>query len=490
MEILHQWIPEEMLELIGSQLDVRAYATLSASCKTLRKILYDFSLPQVAEITMHQTAQTILREEGHFFLTGAAGTGKTRTLKMLWNLCKKRKVVVGMTATTGIAATNLPQGLTLHSFAGIGKRSKPSEIRKRGALGNPVLAYVDLIVIDEVSMLSPDTLEVLNMYLRSFNNPKKLMGGVKIVFAGDFFQLGPVNAPFVFTSALWKKLDVKVIELTLAQRQQQDQLWYHDLNCVRVGAVSNEVFERLCALYVDAEFADLEDGKYGTVIFPKNDRCAEFNKKAFKRNPNPIQDVHNAYDELYVKTLARATFQADWDVLTNAQKKMIRDYRVPGKLKLKDGALYVLLKNIDVPKGLVNGLVCKYNGANDLMESLPPNYLSDEESKTWKPLKIEVGPVEFKLSLGNGYHLFRYQAPFRLAHALTIHSSQGMTLQKAALDAGTSIFAHGQLYTGLSRTQARKSLALTNLNPRAVRVDRRVIEFYEAARASKRYIRK
>ena len=496
MEVFDEWIPTEMIQLIVQDLSPEDYASLSMTSRNAQELLMGLPLLQVPEVITRQTVHLILSSNDDFFLTGEAGTGKSYTLSALHKEAKKRNLCVGMTATTGIAATNIPEGRTLHSFAAIPINLPRREVARRKKLGSSDLEGLDLLIIEEVSMLNPETLEILDLFLRTRNNPNKLMGGVKIVFVGDFMQLGPVKSTHVFKSLLWRRIDPKVIELTRAVRQRTDVRWFRDLSEIRRGKLSAETFERLCNIYKKVDEDELLDGRYGTVLFPTNSLCSDFNRKAFLRNKNPVSKQHTAVDQVY-ENRDGMLWPTNIMSLSDAQRiAKVQLVRVPDVVEFKHNALYVLTRNLDVKSGFINGLVCRYDAVKDKMWSLDQHeVLAGAENSEDEEDEVVKHPVpilyhKFTFCVKKDVYLVREQVSFRLAHALTIHSSQGMTLQKAAMDAGASVFAHGQTYTGMSRTKTRRSLLLLDLDPRSIRVNKEVIAYYDGLKHSSRYIRK
>lgn len=492
-----EWLPEEMAELIAGNgnLSPEDYVNFSMVSVDAHKSLMGFRNLTVSSIISRQTVHLILNTNEHVFLTGAAGTGKSHTLSLLNSKANELGISIGMTATTGMASTNLPGGRTLHSFASIPTNFSRNQIDGR-KLGNSNLEGLKILVIDEVSMLSPEVLEALDVILQARNRRGKLMGGVKIVFVGDFYQLGAVKAAPVFLSTLWKRMDPIVIEHTKTVRQSTDMLWYHDLNSIRTGNLTKAIFSRLCDRFIEVDQNDILDGKYGTVMYPTNAMCVDFNRKAFSRNKNPVTASHTANDIVYEKrgkNLVQTQKMSIDDARTKLKQQLLR---VPKRVDLKHDALYVLTKNLSPPMGHMNGLICRYNEHTRLMHPLSVKDDKDfpgadeEEVEEEQLIPIYIHPASFTFRINETLYLEREQIPFRLAYALTLHSSQGMTLQKAVMDAGPSIFAPGQTYTGMSRTKTRKSLRFVNLDPRSVRVDKRVVEYMNQVQHSRKYIKK
>ena len=502
MEILKQWVPSDMIWLISQKWEAKDYASFSMVSKSAYKLLMNFPLLQTSEIAAHQTVHRILYGKSHIFLTGAAGTGKSYTLNLLHKKAKKALISIGMTATTGMAATNIPNGRTLHSFAGISCHvpQKPNESIRYQNNGSRSLKGLKVLVIEEASMLSPSDLEILDMFLRRQNNPSLLMGGVKIVFCGDFFQLGPIKATPICLTDLWRKMNITTIEYTRPVRQMTDRRWFRDLNEIRVAKVSEALFTRLCDRYINVNEESLLRGEYGPLLLPTNSLCSEYNEKAFLLNSNPIHVIKIAIDEVSELRDGKLYQTNTMSIADAAYRAKNALQRTPEKVELKHDALYVLTKNLDVSLGHINGLVCRYNSQDGMMHPLSnieeslEKYNEKDEKEKGDPLKYQsLLPIrpdycEFTYQVTPKFFLDRLQIPFKLAHALTIHSSQGMTLQRAAINCGRSVFAAGQAYTALSRLKSSRGLVLLDLDPRAIKSDARIIKFYKSLEGSEHYI--
>lgn len=486
MEVSGLWVPSEMIELITQDMSSKTFAAFSM-CSTMvyKEVMTNPRFIQANDVRSERIVHKILTEDSHVFLTGAAGTGKSYTLRKLYERAKEKRIKIAMTASTGLAATNLPGGQTLHSFAGIPVNSwKPPGNRRY--IGKKDLQYLRLLVIDEVSMLDEKTVETLCEYLRARQSSLDTAGGVKIVFCGDFHQLGPIKSRILFQTKIWTRLDPLIIEMTQNVRQLSDRKWFKILNELRVGDISLDSFEMLSNRYKEVSEDRLLKGEFGPIILSKNRMCDSYNKRAFKMNPNDIDMSIDASDTLVeVNEKTGETHLSGAMTLQQAKHKVkTLLHRTPERLELKQDALYVLTYNLETKRGEVNGLVCRYEETDRKMH--PLSYTNVDGEKVEK-LPISLNKELFHFKVAKNLYYVRQQYPFRLAHALTIHSSQGMTLQRAAIDCGLSIFGDGQMYTSLSRLESLQGLTLIDLDPCSMKTNRAVLTYYRSMQNCSRY---
>jgi ATP-dependent DNA helicase PIF1 len=460
----------------------------------------------------------------HLLITGSAGTGKSTVLREI--IRRKTHLNVsadarrndptavadpfGVTATTGTASILLPNGITLHSFLGIGNGSMPARAyyRRNSKTRVPFLKTVKTILIDEVSMLTKEVFELMHAYLGLVHNrPDALFGGVQLILCGDFFQLPGVNGGgFCFESDLWRmsvnNLDKKSIvplELTEIYRQGGDLPFTACLNRLREGIKTRE--DRvLLQTRLRPDHDDTQLLIRPTRLYAKNSKVDEINDREFanlvnyhKRKSFP-PDVTistkasvTAEDHVYFNSLHRpielcvgAQVMVTTNVsstVVNGSRGVVKDLSTPDLgvlVTLKNGTDFLVpfatqkvLKVVQVstlpPAPSFFGAIVENDGANDA----PPPDEPEEESR------------QFFESFDA---IIRF-LPLRLAYALTIHKSQGVTLDSAILDLGNSIFQAGQAYTGLSRVKNTESLILTNLNIDKFMVDPIVVRFYAAVRS-------
>lgn len=413
------------------------------------------------------------------FITGGAGVGKSFTLNKLKEKYKER---LHITSTTGVSAINV-NGQTLHSWAGIGLADKPVEdvvkkIRKKPALYKTLLCC-EMLAIDEISMLDNITFDYVNEVLKAVRENDKPFGGIQVLLFGDFFQLPPVRMKedgkdFCFNSQAWKDLNLKAILLKDIKRQSEKEL-SEALNNVRIDKTSAE---DLKVFYKRDVAPDYEAPKDILQIFGTNADADAYNDKCFNEIPERPY-TYEAKDELYIyndigepsvtvidtKNITDKTV-SKYDLM--ALKKFNEDCKAPEKLELKEGCRVMLLKNIDVKKGLANGSC----GTVKQLTSGSIDILFDNG------VRANLLPAEFEYIKEGRTKIKRTQYPLRLAYGITIHKSQGMTFDKLVVNFNR-IFDYGQAYVALSRTKTLEGLIIRGFDHNKIVANKEVVEFYK-----------
>lgn len=419
-----------------------------------------------------QSAIQLLEEGANVFLTGGGGTGKTYTVKE-WMATTNKNVV--LTATTGIAALLLG-GQTIHRFSAIGIKARPDlargivdewrqkAYRSRWAMNHwQTVEDTDTLVIDEVSMLRSDQLELIDQVLQGVRGSTEPFGGIQVVFTGDFFQLPPVvtnedamkykdlRRPFAFQSPSWERANPVKVELNINHRQGAGE-WLELLDRLRRGDVSDV---HLLEERVGADF----DGEVQPVrLFPLRKSVDGENKRALAALPG---EALSAPAEFYGKP--------EWQ-----QESLRKNLPADDPLVLKVGAQVMLTVN-DRDKRWVNGtmgIVREVNEYDVLVETTDGAVHSVTEHE-WEKVEwaTEHGRIVKKILAT------AKQYPMRLAWASTIHKSQGMTLDRAEVDLA-GCFAAGQAYVALSRVKSIEGLSLRTWDAGVVNADPAVQEFY------------
>lgn len=405
----------------------------------------------------------IVKGSGNVLLTGNAGTGKSFVLKQAIQTLQAQDQNVMVCATTGVAST-LINGKTVHSALGINPfgnvKSNFSSMMKKFE----DISQADLIVIDEVSMMSPDLLDQIDEIFRKMFRSNKPFGGMRFVFVGDFLQLPPVekNGPprFVFESEAWTNAQVQVMQLVTVVRQQ-DKMFANFLANIR-QAISTPA-----TLDVIKSRMGLTPDKPVTRFVPTNAEADEINisslaalegeSKVFvanDKNPNKFNPSSSSWveDTEY------------WD----------KNCLAPKNLELKVGARVICLKNSSNPLSL--GLV---NGDTGTVTRLG----SDQIVVSWDRFYGEeeaVAVTKFAQDDGSNWKTTkgcREQFPLKLAYAITIHKSQGMTIPSARIALGKA-FAEGQIYVALSRVQTLEGLYIDSYSPQALKASAKALNFY------------
>ena len=401
-------------------------------------------------------ALDILKLGHNVFLTGPAGSGKTHLLNSYINFLKDNHVEVGITASTGIAATHMG-GTTIHSWTGMGIKDALNkidleELSSRKYLRDRFLR-TQVLVIDEVSMLHHFRLDLIDEICRHMKNIDEPFGGLQVILCGDFFQLPPIArfgepaAQFAYESEAWKRANFKICYLE-EQHRQTDSAFLKVLNEIRKNNLSAEGMKHLL------------------------DRKTKNNENL---DPTLLHTHNIDVDGINQKELEKLVGQGREFVMESKGKKPLVDSLkksclAPEILKLKVGAKVMFVKN-NFEEGYVNGTLGKVagfdhdgpivtitNGKNIYVK--PASWMIEEEGKT----KAAIG-----------------QYPLRLAWAITVHKSQGMSLDAVEVDLSKS-FEKGMGYVALSRVRSLAGLRLLGLNEIAVQVRGEVLNFDEDLR--------
>lgn len=413
-------------------------------------------------------ALDLIEKEGkNLFITGRAGTGKSTLLQLYRNTTRKKVVVL---APTGVAALNV-RGQTIHSFFGFPPRFiSPREISKRK--DRRLYRNMDVLVIDEISMVRADMLDNIDFFLRLNRDSPEPFGGVQVVFFGDMFQLPPVvstdfelevfsstyESPFFFSAQLFRQgFELEMLELRKVYRQD-NRHFLRLLDAIRLNHADQDDLDELNERY-EPNFESEE--LYITL-------CAR-NATADRINQQELSKI----DEPERKYLASVTGEFN-----------PTQYPADAALSLKLGAQVMLLKN-DPERRYVNGTIGKIVALEQ--ESL--KILIEENGLEWK--EIEVTPVtweiiRYKSDPANPDEILTEvigtftQFPLRLAWAVTIHKAQGKTFDKVIIDLGTGAFEHGQTYVALSRCRTLDGIVLRQrIRPQDMLTDLRIVEFYQ-----------
>lgn len=396
------------------------------------------------------SALKILKAGESVFLTGSAGAGKTYVLNQYIQYLRERGVPVAITASTGIAATHLG-GQTIHSWSGLGIRDEINnwdleKIAKKKKVRQK-LEKVEVLIIDEISMISKKTLGCLDQILRFFKVSFEPFGGIQVIFSGDFFQLPPVSRErlnsrekFAFMSPVWVKADLKVCYLTEQFRQSGCTLT-DLLNEMRSGEISD--------MTQDALMEKLEESR---------ENKEEFSIKLYTHNAD-VDKINRA--ELKKLSGKLEMFFGKFAGKKALAKTLIKSILAPEVLELKIGAKVIFVKN-NYEAGYFNGTL------GEIVRITPDG---------WPVVKIDddreiVAKMEdWSVTNEFGKNLATFsQIPLRLAWAITVHKSQGMTLEKAEMDLSKT-FECGQGYVALSRVKSWDGLKLLGANGNVLRMD-------------------
>jgi hypothetical protein len=415
----------------------------------------------------------------HVFLTGKAGTGKTTFLRNLRELTHKRLIV---TAPTGVAAINAG-GVTLHSFFQLpfGPQWLPEKSPGQGAARVPdmnrfsrekikIIRSLDVLVIDEISMVRADLLDAVDRVLRRYKRRNTPFGGVQLLLIGDLQQLPPVvredewqmlreryESPFFFSSRALQQTKVVTIELQHIFRQR-DEVFVRLLNQIREGRPDAQTIERLNRRYLPHFDPDTEEGYI--VLTTHTQQAHRINEQKLKAIDAPA-----------------SRFEAE-------VSGIFPEYAYPTEavLELKPGAQVLFARN-DISRDKRY-----YNGKMGTIVSIEADTVTvqcgDEpdivvQPVEWHNYTYEIDP-DTEAIRENLIGAFT-QIPLKLAWAITIHKSQGLTFDRAIIDANAA-FAHGQVYVALSRCRTLEGLVLRSaIDPNKLRIDAHIRQFLTQA---------
>lgn len=394
-------------------------------------------------------ALDILKTGANVFLTGEPGAGKTYTINRYIEYLRERGIEPAITASTGIAATHVG-GMTIHAWSGIGIKAWLSEWDLEAMLERePLVRRVrstHVLIIDEVSMLSSRTLTMVDKALRVLRGTEEPFGGMQVVFVGDFFQLPPVSRAgeeeerFSYESPSWQEANPLICYLS-EQHRQSDDVFLELLGALRRGAVTAAHKQVLKGRATRTQ-------SEATELYPHNADVDRVNEEALFK----IDALSRAYT---------MTSEGNRTLIEALKKGCLS----PETLVLKEGARVMFTRN-NFDKGYVNGTLGEIVGYS--VGGFPL-------VRTRNGMEIEASPEEWSIDDQSRTLAKIAQVPLRLAWAITVHKSQGMSLDAAVMDLGRA-FEFGQGYVALSRVRSLEGLHLTGFNERALQVHPDVLE--------------
>lgn len=400
-----------------------------------------------------KTAFEILKTGRNVFLTGSAGTGKTHLLNCYIQYLRERDIEPAIAAPTGIAASHIG-GMTIHSFFGIGKRDFIDDYFLDFLTQKEFLykrfAKLKVLIIDEVSMASPEIFASMDKILRAFKYSDDPFGGIQLILSGDFFQLPPISnkekkIKFAWQSQCWREADLKVCYLEEKFRQS-DGVLINILDEIRSGLISESSLRALRSCYRKKLRGGFEPAK----LYTHNKDVDRINQRELEALPSK-EKIFQSRNKGSKKNI----------------EKILNSSLVAEELRLKKEALVIFIKN-NYEAGYINGTLGKVVGFSKttgapIVKTFCGRRI-EAEAEDWD-FENEKGEIKAVVS----------QIPLRLAWALTVHKSQGMTLDAAEIDLSKT-FEAGQGYVALSRIKSIEGLRLMGLNEVALQVDELVTE--------------
>lgn len=490
----------------------------------------------------------LIGEHKNVFLTGGGGVGKSYIINVLVNAQREQGRVVAVCASTGVAADHIG-GVTLHSLLGLGLASEPLDEliqmarSKRGLRAKWM--NIDMLVIDEVSMLDPVFFVKVDLVVRALRHCDAPFGGVQLLLAGDFFQLPPVSPratpaanadsspkqkpkngfrsssvvnsqsrtsqntlsspgssttvavhTFCFETPSWNEAVDEIVELKYSFRQSGDNVLGELLNRARVGECTLEDIE-LLADRVDAPFTNPRfEGIEPTRMHSRRTNVDSINEeKLLELGDGVHTEMYLAQVTYNVLSSKRKSAGSDSEFVpaevtennTKSRSDKLRELQRVGtalqqfnntaaksELQLRVGAQVMLLCNMDVENGLVNGSRGVVTEFRDFEGSMIPVI---RFSKTGTEIVIHVYKWEYKIE-GAG-SVFYTQIPLQLAWAITIHKAQGLSLDCVEMALDNSVFERGQAYVALSRVTSLEGLRLLSFKPGVILAHPLVKQFYD-----------
>jgi len=449
---------------------------------------------------LQREALEILKTGSNVFLTGVPGAGKTYVINKYVEWLKDKGIFPAITASTGIAATHIG-GRTLHSFIGIGvvdylDQDVIDQIMQREKLYKK-LVETKVLIIDEISMLDAKVLDKVNAILKAVKKSEKAFGGIQMIFVGDFFQLPPVTKRgeatkyFAFMSAAWKEARPLTCYLE-EQFRQTDETFTKLLMAIR----ENNIDEYHVEILEDLKKKTFQ--KFGWEL-PKEKDDGEWEEAEIileKKVEPKKENVNNIPEGTHILELHSHNKNVDeinnsklnslegkvftYNMFTQGRaslvENLIKSCLSPEILKLKVGAKVIFTKN-DMEGKYVNGTmgIVQDLDKDGIVIETTSGKLIDAKQEEWK--YEDDGKVKAKIM----------QYPLRLAWAITVHKSQGMSLDEAIINLGET-FEFGQGYVALSRLRSLEGLFLKSYNPKSLQVNSIISEFDEKIRKDSRFI--
>ncbi len=410
-----------------------------------------------------EEALNILKTGANVFLTGEPGAGKTYTINKYISYLKDHKIEHSITASTGIAATHIG-GSTIHSWAGIGIKNKLDkyDLDKISTTEYLVkrISKTKVLIIDEVSMLHADTLSMVDLVCRSIRQNDEAFGGLQIVLVGDFFQLPPINkkqkeekeiqlfeeenGDFAFDSLSWARANFLVCYIE-EQHRQEDEEFLDLLLSIRKNSLEEYHLD-----YLKSRFVSRDN------LNEKITKLYSHNFDVDKINEQMLSMINEPENKFMMDTFGKE------NLVNNLKKGCLS----PEVLKLKKGAIVMCTKN-NAKEGYVNGTLGEVVDFDSLT-----NY---PIIKTLDGKNITISPMDWSIEENGKIKAKINQFPLRLAWAMTVHKSQGMSLNGAIMDL-SSVFEYGQGYVALSRVRSLAGLYLLGFNEMSLKVHPEILE--------------
>ncbi|BDU67746.1 MAG: hypothetical protein TYPL_3990 [Candidatus Tyloplasma litorale] len=391
----------------------------------------------------------------YYFFSGPAGSGKSTFIN---EFTKYLNLEYQITSTTGISVVNFENGMTIHSFSGIGNKKSLDDINK--ILNSKKykqeiklkLQKIDVLIIDEISILSYMQFDLLNKVLQDARNNNEYFGGVKLILFGDFLQLPPISkngffTPWIFKSRIWESMNFVYLTLNKHYRQKDKDFIRH-LNRLRIGITNKDDINYFHNLKNESKSESLN-------LRAKKDEVDSINNKFIESNNNK--------SFLFKSKI----YSSNWDLYKNEINSFKETFSE--RLIIKKGIRVIHLKN-DFDNKLVNGSLGTIKHINYSKIIVDWDGVGEQKLNFYKHTLYEFNnPNKIALSFK--------QLPIKPAYAITIHKSQGMTLDSFDVDC-KNIFADGQTYVALSRGKDALKINVQNISIDKIKTNKEALGFY------------
>lgn len=416
--------------------------------------------PEIKLKPKQQQAYNYMCSGENIFLTGLSGSGKSSVIKLFTKYYGFKKIIA-ITSTTGTSALLL-NGTTLHSYLGIGYGKSSEEILKTKILTSHWLkkrwTSLETLIIDEISMLDPNLFDKLESMARCIRKIDKPFGGIQLILSGDFLQLPCIGIDkFCFEAKSWSECIKHTVYLDEIIRQS-NVLFQSILNDVRVGCITENVRKIL-----DSRIGVNLVNEYGI----KPTKLYSLNRDVDRINEIELDNLASENIQFYEYNMDIVIYP-----IVNNKASILEKFKkycnAPEKLQICIGAQVMLLKNLDMTKGLANG---SRGVITDFIEEKPlVRFLNGEERLIdWEVWEVEENDKKI---------LTAKQIPLRVAYAISIHKVQGCTLDYVEIDLST-IFEYGQAYVALSRVKSLDGLSIINIDYEHIKAHPKAIEYYK-----------
>lgn len=437
-----------------------------------------------------------IQEGKNIFITGSAGTGKSFLLKTITKMLDEKNVNYRTTATTGIAANNIG-GVTFHQMCGLGlaqedKRSLLTRVITRRKDLVKMWNSIELVIIDEVSMMDIEFFEKMEYISSNVRGKNHLgFGGVQLILIGDFYQLPPIatdgncSIKYIFEHELWEKLEIETIILTRIYRQDQNSQFCKVLERLRVGEMLDEDYEYLESLTRKLNGGGSQNVGCITSLYPTNKMVDIVNDNYMNRIDSE-EKIFRCDVSFYQKPLSEiqsGDIKMPQEMIESIQKSMIKNSICGDVLKLKIGCEVMLCVNkLLNPTDPGETCIRLYNGCRGIIVDFDlygTPVVKFYDIKT--DVKFFVGQHTWEYSIPKYSTVVTFsQIPLKIAYALTVHKSQGLTIKPLIVSIGREIFTSGQIYVALSRATSEETLQIISFcKHKKITADPRVKSFYE-----------